>query len=111
VHTLIIGLTILACGIEPVSLDMAGKYSSVLYGFMNFFGQVAGLLCPRVMGWTLDGKNQGDPQSWNTVCIVPLLVGGVTMGLYTVFGTSERRPWATENDKTTDETKILSLQE
>ena len=50
---------------------MSGKYACVVFGFVNAFGQQAGFVAPKIMGYILQGKNQGDPQSWTMVFAIP----------------------------------------
>ena len=50
---------------------MAGKYATVVFGFVNSFGNIAGFVAPRVMGSMLEGQNQGDPESWKMVFAIP----------------------------------------
>lgn len=56
--------------IKPLSSELAGTYSLVVYGFVNVFATAAGLLAPTVLGAVLKGKNQGDPESWNMIFII-----------------------------------------
>lgn len=58
-------------GLKPISSDLAGKYTFVVYGFVNLFGQLAGIVSSRVMGAVLEGKNQGNPKSWELVFYIP----------------------------------------
>lgn len=50
---------------------MSGKYACVVFGFVNAFGNQAGFVAPKIMGYILQGKNQGDPQSWTMVFAIP----------------------------------------
>lgn len=46
-----------AMGISPawvVTLEIGGRYSGVVSGAMNMFGNLGGALCPVVVGWSLE---------------------------------------------------------
>ena len=87
---------------------MAGEYSLVVYGFVNTFATVAGLTAPRVMGYILEGKNQGDPKSWNNIFITSAIVGGIAISTFIVFGTAQRQPWAVHKNEEYESNNYLS---
>ena len=76
---------------------MISRPVPVVYGFVNVFGQLTGIASARIMGRVLDGKNQGDPTSWNLVFIIPAVVGSIGALIFVLFGTSESRPWSSES--------------
>jgi nitrate/nitrite transporter NarK len=57
--------------LKPITAEMAGKYATVVFGFVNMFGNIAGFVAPKLMGAILEGKNQGDPESWRMVFVIP----------------------------------------
>ena len=79
---------------KPISSELAGEYSLLVYGFVNTFGTVAGLAAPRVMGYILEGKNQGDPASWNNIFRISTILGGIGISTFILFGTTKQQPWA-----------------
>ena len=65
---------------------MSGKYACVVFGFVNAFGNQAGFVAPKIMGYILQGKNQGDPQSWTMVFAIPGIILTITLsrGLWVI---------------------------
>ena len=54
-----------------MTAEMAGRFSSIVFGIVNMMGNGAGFLVPQVMGKILNDTDQGNPESWTYVFGIP----------------------------------------
>ena len=70
-HQIAVSYHNLAVGLKPITADMSGQFTSVVYGLVNSIGNAAGFLSSQVMGLVLTDKDISDPSSWVPIFVIP----------------------------------------
>ncbi|KAK3576150.1 hypothetical protein CHS0354_016309 [Potamilus streckersoni] len=78
-------------GFNVNHLDIAPRHASILMGFSNGFGTIAGMLCPIVTE-KLTANSSAD--SWQHVFIIASCIHFAGVIFYAIFASGEKQPWA-----------------
>lgn len=85
-------------GFNVNHLDIAPRYASILMGFSNGFGTIAGMLCPIVTEKLTKHESADD---WERVFIIASCVHFAGVAFYAVFASGEKQTWADPPDDNT----------
>lgn len=86
-----------------VQIDMAPDFAGTLMGLTSFWGSVAGIIAPYVVGVLTE--NQPTLDRWNIAFYIIVGVYIITTVIFVIFGSAELQPWAVK------ETQLLSSKE
>ncbi|XP_060556803.1 vesicular glutamate transporter 1-like isoform X2 [Ruditapes philippinarum] len=78
-------------GFNVNHLDIAPRYASILMGFSNGFGTIAGMLCPIVTEQLTKHETADD---WERVFIIASCVHFAGVAFYAVFASGDKQEWA-----------------
>ncbi|KAH3890380.1 hypothetical protein DPMN_014460 [Dreissena polymorpha] len=85
-------------GFNVNHLDIAPRYASLLMGFSNGFGTIAGMLCPIVTESLTRHESADD---WERVFIIASSVHFAGVVFYGIFASGEKQPWADPPEENT----------
>ncbi|XP_044739524.1 sialin-like [Chrysoperla carnea] len=74
--------------------DIAPNFAGSLYGFMNSFGSIAGILTPMITGQIT--KHNNDIQSWHIVFSIGAAVYFITTAVFLLLGSGVEQEWNRE---------------
>lgn len=95
------------CGGPLVNVnDIAGSFSSVVFGIANTFGTAPGIIAPYFVG--LITKNQLQ-EEWRIVFIVAAIVYFLGGTLFVIFGNSNLQSWAHVSTPSADDKELEHL--
>ncbi|XP_052802907.1 vesicular glutamate transporter 1-like isoform X2 [Mya arenaria] len=78
-------------GFNVNHLDIAPRYASILMGFSNGFGTIAGMLCPIITESLTKHETADD---WERVFIIASCVHFAGVIFYAIFASGDKQEWA-----------------
>ena len=77
--------------------DMAGPYTTIVFGLTNTMANLTGVIGPLIMAFLV--SDAGTEEEWQNVFYVAAAILGFSGVIYLIFGTSNRQFWAGGEDK------------
>eukprot|EP00794_Sanderia_malayensis_P010936 gene10936-12097_t len=86
-------------------LDIAPRYSSILFGITNTSSTIPGILSPLLVGYITENKTM---EEWRLVFYIGSATFVVGSMFYGLFASAEKQPWADDDTGTSSYDGILT---